>query len=538
MTTPSGQISLSDIQAEFGGSDPIGLNEYYALAGYVPSGQNVPGSGAISFNDLRGKSRVVTITTPADTDLYNVNLRQFLIDSGWDQSSVATYTISSTTRILSNDPAIAALTITGTYPNGLTVINNGKIIGRGGKGGINRGGFNSGGGPGGAGGAAIKVTSTNCVINNANGTIAGGGGGGGAAGSPSPDASYWVESGGGGGGAGYGTGGDSGAYAHGAAGGESTGGAGGVGYASVVGGAGGAWGKNGNTGGRGENAGAGGGLGGRAGPAIDGFENVTITNIGTMIGPYKFNTIGSEPVNFIYRNELESDFNQYFRNTTPISGWVNTGGHVAGVVATSYNNYDYWGPLNPQMKTDFYFPWYLAGANIINNMYLGTNGTLMVGVNPANIDWTQWSNFSATSPAGRKLTFDANYNYTYNSYIGMNSTYGALVIYFPVLSYTTAYKDSSKEIVFFNPLHTNNKMVVSIRNWKDTTATGSAAGAGASIIGDGTDSDSLVFNNYMSNGSNVVLVGDSNGRNWKAYSGWVGRPLVPDPGYGPNTRIP
>jgi hypothetical protein len=57
MATPSGQISLNDVQTEFGGSPPISINEYYGGGGLTPSGINVPTSGQISFNDLRGKSK-------------------------------------------------------------------------------------------------------------------------------------------------------------------------------------------------------------------------------------------------------------------------------------------------------------------------------------------------------------------------------------------------------------------------------------------------------------------------------------------------
>lgn len=46
--------SLSQIQSEFGGSNPIGLNEYYnsrfSLTSYAPS------SGTISLNDFKNKS--------------------------------------------------------------------------------------------------------------------------------------------------------------------------------------------------------------------------------------------------------------------------------------------------------------------------------------------------------------------------------------------------------------------------------------------------------------------------------------------------
>lgn len=60
----SGPISLSDIQGEFGGSNPISLSEYYAGGGLVPSGTSgtngpVPSSGAISLSNFYGTSSVV-----------------------------------------------------------------------------------------------------------------------------------------------------------------------------------------------------------------------------------------------------------------------------------------------------------------------------------------------------------------------------------------------------------------------------------------------------------------------------------------------
>jgi len=45
----SGQISLQDVQDEFGGSHPISLSEYYGS-------DTVPASGAISLNDFYGTS--------------------------------------------------------------------------------------------------------------------------------------------------------------------------------------------------------------------------------------------------------------------------------------------------------------------------------------------------------------------------------------------------------------------------------------------------------------------------------------------------
>ena len=59
----SGPLSMTDIQTEFGGTNPIGLNEYYAGGGLVPAGTSgtygaVPSSGAISIQNFYGTSNV------------------------------------------------------------------------------------------------------------------------------------------------------------------------------------------------------------------------------------------------------------------------------------------------------------------------------------------------------------------------------------------------------------------------------------------------------------------------------------------------
>jgi len=58
----SGALTLSTIQTEFGGINPIGLNEYYAGGANVPSGTTgtngaVPSSGAISMSIFYGTSQ-------------------------------------------------------------------------------------------------------------------------------------------------------------------------------------------------------------------------------------------------------------------------------------------------------------------------------------------------------------------------------------------------------------------------------------------------------------------------------------------------
>lgn len=61
MSVPTTNVGLDSIQTEFGGTNPISLNEYYAGGANVPSGTQspvdpspVPTSGAITFGEFRG----------------------------------------------------------------------------------------------------------------------------------------------------------------------------------------------------------------------------------------------------------------------------------------------------------------------------------------------------------------------------------------------------------------------------------------------------------------------------------------------------
>jgi len=69
VTLPSsGPLSLSSVQGEFGGSNPIGMNEYYAGGGHVPSGTSgtygsVPSSGTISIQSFYGTSNYSPISS-------------------------------------------------------------------------------------------------------------------------------------------------------------------------------------------------------------------------------------------------------------------------------------------------------------------------------------------------------------------------------------------------------------------------------------------------------------------------------------------
>lgn len=67
----TGALTLAQIQTEFGGVNPISLNEYYAGGANVPSGTSgtngaVPASGQISMSQFYGTSDVV-YALPAST---------------------------------------------------------------------------------------------------------------------------------------------------------------------------------------------------------------------------------------------------------------------------------------------------------------------------------------------------------------------------------------------------------------------------------------------------------------------------------------
>ena len=81
---PSGQISLADIQNEFGGSNPTSINEYYANGGLVPAGTGtVPTSGQISFADFFCALNEIVVYITQNSE--NVNV-QSLFGSYWTQS--------------------------------------------------------------------------------------------------------------------------------------------------------------------------------------------------------------------------------------------------------------------------------------------------------------------------------------------------------------------------------------------------------------------------------------------------------------------
>jgi len=81
-TIPSA-ISATAIQTEFGGSNPIAINEYYAGGSYVPSGTanatsvSIPTSGTIAYSNFSGATatllqvRLIFVTSSSPFSPYN-----------------------------------------------------------------------------------------------------------------------------------------------------------------------------------------------------------------------------------------------------------------------------------------------------------------------------------------------------------------------------------------------------------------------------------------------------------------------------------
>ena len=137
MTTPSGTIGLSDVNAELGYS-PTALITMNDAAVRTLAG--VGGAGTvISMNDLRGKSNRVSLALTISASTYNYN-------SYTAVSASPTYNAGKTDATITINPGVTVgSTSTGTYAfsipssfnpgDTVTVVNNGTIVGKGGGGG-------------------------------------------------------------------------------------------------------------------------------------------------------------------------------------------------------------------------------------------------------------------------------------------------------------------------------------------------------------------------------------------------------------------
>ncbi len=168
-------LTMQDIVAEFGGSAPHSISEYYGGGGLVPAGANpnVATSGEIQFSDFYGAVAATVITISSNQTNYNI--KTAVVAAGGDQNTPVILTINSGVTISGNSASTPAMKTDTGWGSGNTIniTNNGSIVGSSGS--NTSGNPSSGGGQGGVGGSNQP---------NKNGSS----GGAGAAGSGSADA--------------------------------------------------------------------------------------------------------------------------------------------------------------------------------------------------------------------------------------------------------------------------------------------------------------------------------------------------------------
>jgi hypothetical protein len=210
MPTPSGQISLGDVNTELGLSATalITMNDaaVRTLAG-------VGGSGTvITMQNLQNKSNRVTASATISANTANYTLNTAKAPGYSAGKTDMTLTINSGIFVSSGSTGTAAFIVDTSWAAGdtVTVVNNGTILGRGGAGGTGGSPFYSGttadGKAGDSGGLGLLVQRA-ITLNNLN-RISGGGGGGGGSGAASTNLT--TDGSGGGGGIGNGTAGQPG----------------------------------------------------------------------------------------------------------------------------------------------------------------------------------------------------------------------------------------------------------------------------------------------------------------------------------------
>lgn len=181
----SGSLALSEIQTEFGGSNPIGLSEYYRGGTYVPNisaNSNIPTSGQISISNFYSASRRYVINaTLTVSQTAGFNLWDWIVANYGSTSFPYDVTFNNNVLIRSNTSGVPSFTTGTGWPSGstITIVNNSEIIGRGGDGGAGGTIASPTGSNGGAGGTAMSLSYPITLYNNFLIAAGGGGAGGG-----------------------------------------------------------------------------------------------------------------------------------------------------------------------------------------------------------------------------------------------------------------------------------------------------------------------------------------------------------------------
>ena len=173
-----------DIVAEFGGSAPHAMSEYYGGGALVPAGAN-PGiatSGQITMNSFYGSVAATVLTISSNTSNYNI--KSAAVAAGGDTSTPVILTINSGVTVSSSSTSNPAMKTDTGWSNGVTIniINNGSIVGANGSAGSSGSNTNanpssgggSGGGSNGNGGSGAAGSGSASGANNGGNGSAGG----------------------------------------------------------------------------------------------------------------------------------------------------------------------------------------------------------------------------------------------------------------------------------------------------------------------------------------------------------------------------
>ena len=163
----SGQIKITDIVGEFGGTVPHSLSEYYRNGGEVPGNNtNVPESGTISIGNFYGAVNEIQYTISSGTTNFQTSSA---FGSNWTTAVPKRLIVNSGVTVGSSN-GNPAMIIDGSMGGTLVVQNAGSVEGTGGA------------ANGGAGGTAVRCDQNGNVTFQNAGALKGGGGGGGAGG--------------------------------------------------------------------------------------------------------------------------------------------------------------------------------------------------------------------------------------------------------------------------------------------------------------------------------------------------------------------
>ena len=129
-------LAISEIAAEFGGSTPHSMSEYYAGGDNVPSSTgDIASSGSNAMSNFYGTSNriIITLTISGDTANYNI----FSNKGGTYSAGLSDVTLVNNATISSSSTGTAAVDTGSGWASGdtITIDNNSTIVGDGGDGG-------------------------------------------------------------------------------------------------------------------------------------------------------------------------------------------------------------------------------------------------------------------------------------------------------------------------------------------------------------------------------------------------------------------